>query len=336
MRPAIIKSTLPYPHLFPWQQICSASCTNWWLISTNATLFTHTKIKSECVLQHMTIFLVGLPSWNWSYRNTTCLCCTLMTTTWQQKQSKPACYMLKSTVGKCYSTWDILLPYFLKFPCICPCQITRTQDKIIIQRQVIILWKCGIVQTLWNNNSKSKPYSWRKEANRLNSRNACYHQIKHLSTHLVYKNVNIKTCENEILPVVLYWSHISYFKLHGTSTDNIKRYTWLTIYTCCPRWVKTGADTLGAVATRGGCRMILVTRLITGSLTEAGSSCITGIAGRTCESEIVAVFSSVLVGSLVWTSAEKHMFTLIIRTDTVVWLCYFAINSLNLWSVSIT
>lgn len=65
--------------------------------------------------------------------------------------------------------------------------------------------------------------------------------------------------------------------------------------------------------------MILVTRLIIGSRTDAGSLCIGDIAERTWESELVAVFSSVLVGSLAWTSTEKkNAFSLIIRTDTVV------------------
>lgn len=64
--------------------------------------------------------------------------------------------------------------------------------------------------------------------------------------------------------------------------------------------------------------MTLVTRLITGSRTDAGSLCTGGITERTWESELVAVFSSVLVGNLAWTSTEKHAFSLIMRTDTVV------------------
>jgi len=64
--------------------------------------------------------------------------------------------------------------------------------------------------------------------------------------------------------------------------------------------------------------MILVTRLITGSRTDAGSLRTGGIAERTWESELVAVFSSVLGGNLAWISTEKNAFSLIIRTDTVV------------------
>jgi len=64
--------------------------------------------------------------------------------------------------------------------------------------------------------------------------------------------------------------------------------------------------------------MILVTRLITGSRTDAGSLRIGDTAERTWESEVVAVFSSVLVGNLAWTSTKKNAFSLIIRTDTVV------------------
>jgi len=48
--------------------------------------------------------------------------------------------------------------------------------------------------------------------------------------------------------------------------------------------------------------MILVTRLITGSRTDAGSLRIGDITERTWESELVAVFSSVLVGNLAWIS----------------------------------
>jgi hypothetical protein len=64
--------------------------------------------------------------------------------------------------------------------------------------------------------------------------------------------------------------------------------------------------------------MILVTRLITGSRTDAGSLRIGGIAEGTWESELVTVLSSVLVGNLAWTSTEKNAFLLIIETDTVV------------------
>lgn len=100
----------------------------------------------------------------------------------------------------------------------------------------------------------------------------------------------------------------------------------IILCTCCPRWVKTGVDTLWVRATAGGCRMILVTRLITGSRTDAGSLRIGDTAERTWESEVVAVFSSVLVGNLAWTSTKKNAFSLIIRTDTVVWLDYFMLS----------
>ena len=94
--------------------------------------------------------------------------------------------------------------------------------------------------------------------------------------------------------------------------------------------MKTGVDTLWDGATAGGCRIILVTRLITGSRSDAGSLCIGGTAGRTWESELVAVFSSVLVGILAWTSTEKHAFSLTITTDTVVWLHYFVASYKNM------
>ena len=89
--------------------------------------------------------------------------------------------------------------------------------------------------------------------------------------------------------------------LHVTSTVNTNVLGDI-LCTCCPRWVKTGVDTLWVRATAGGCRMILVTRLITGSRTDAGSLRIGDITERTWESELVAVFSSVLVGNLAWIS----------------------------------